>query len=55
MAAGTARELYKFPGQYEYDGMQLGSAFSPQVLDKVKRFQLCPDDILIAAYPKSGE
>ena len=40
--------------KYWHDGMFLGNGFSVASLEKVKKMDFHPDDLLIATYPKAG-
>ena len=53
--ATTSDELWRFPGQHEYDGIVYCSAMKPGALDRIKKLQLHPQDILISNYPKAGK
>ena len=53
--ATTSDELWRFPGQHEYDGIVYCIAMKPGALDRIKKLQLHPQDILISNYPKAGK
>ena len=49
--------FFTSPGQFEYEGIIYTDGFPREVLDRIRSgedWQLHPDDVLIATYPKSG-
>ena len=46
---------YKIPGEYVYDGITLCETFPTEVIDELKCLELKEGDIVVNAYPKSGE
>ncbi len=51
------KEPFQFhiPAEYVYDGMVMQAEVYPkEILDRVKKLDFAPDDVLLASYCKSG-
>ncbi len=46
---------YNPSGAHVYDGILMVDGFPAEQLDKVKEFDFCSTDVLIATYPKAGQ
>jgi len=45
---------YRFPGEWMKDGMILQQNVTSETITKLESFEMSEDDVLIAAYPKTG-
>ena len=46
---------HKLPGEYVYEGMTLSENIPVECIEEVKSLDLKAGDIVLDAYPKSGE
>ena len=48
-------EVYQFPGQHEYDGLNLLPFQSKEMLEYIRdKLKLCEEDVLSVSYMKTG-
>ena len=51
----TKQFSHVLPGEHVYDGVLFFEYSPPDILDRVKKFQVRDDDVFIVTYPKAGE
>ena len=51
----TSSDVFRMPGQFEYDGMRFGGTVKEDVLARIKDgFSLTAEDVISVGLPKTG-
>ena len=49
------KDIHRLPKEYVYEGMVLCEMHPIATLDRIRKFDYQPGDIILASYPKTGK